>query len=94
MVATHAYNYSIWITKLCLEVRLSEKAITIQCDSNSAICCLDKNPIFHVKKKNIDMQYHFIRDRLDDGKLILEKVGNLHNVVYALTKPVSTSKFK
>jgi len=53
MEVTHAYNEAIWIMKLCFEVaQLSQKAITIQCDSNNAIC-LAKKPTFHAKRKHI-----------------------------------------
>jgi hypothetical protein len=93
MVATHACKEAIWLMKLCSKVGLSQRAITIQCDSNSAIC-LAKNPTFHAKTKHIDIQYHFIRDMVEDGKVILEKVDTLQNVADALTKLVSTGKFK
>jgi hypothetical protein len=39
--------------------------------------CLAKNPTFHVKTKHIDIQYHFVRDMVEDGKVILEKVDTL-----------------
>jgi hypothetical protein len=58
MEATHACKEAIWLMKLCSEVGLSQRAITIQCDSNNAIC-LAKNPTFHAKTKHIDIQYHF-----------------------------------
>ena len=79
--------------KLCSNVGLSQRAITIQCDSNSAIF-LAKNPTFHAETKNIDVQYHFIRDMVEDDKVILEKVDTLWNVVDALTKFVNSGKFK
>jgi hypothetical protein len=79
--------------KLCSEIWLSQRAITVQCDSNDAIY-LAKNPTFHAKTKHIDIQYHFLRDMVDDGKVILEKVDTLHNVVDALTKTMSIGKFK
>jgi hypothetical protein len=79
--------------KLCSEVGLSQRAITTQCDSNSVIF-LVKSPTFHVNTKHIDIQYHFVRDVVGDGKGILEKFYTLHNVVDALTKPVRKGKFK
>jgi hypothetical protein len=74
-------------------VVLSNKYITVQCDSNNSIC-LAKNPAFHVKKNHIDIPYHFFWDTIDDQKVIVEKVETLHNVVDALTKPLSIGNFK
>ena len=53
-----------------------------------------KNPTFHARTKHIDVQYHFVCDKVDDGKVDLEKVDTRDNVVDALTKPVNTTKFK
>jgi len=52
MAIAHAYKEFISLMKLCLEVGLSERAITVQCDSNNLIC-LTKNINFHVKTKHI-----------------------------------------
>ena len=67
METIHAYKEAIWIMKLCSEVGLSQRIITVQCDSDNAIF-LAKNPTFHAKTKNIDIQYHFIRDIVEVEK--------------------------
>jgi hypothetical protein len=89
MAATCAYKEAIWLMKLCSDVGISQRAITVQCDSNSDIC-LEKNPNFHAQTKHIEIQYHFVQDMVEDGKVILEKVDNLQNVVDALKKLMST----
>ncbi len=67
--------------------------MTIYSDSQSEIN-LAKNQTFHARTKHIDVQYHFVRDMVEDGKVKLEKVETLVNVADALTKPVSTKKFR
>ena len=67
--------------------------MTIYSDSQSAIS-LTKNPTFHARTKHIDVQYHFVRDMVEDGKVKLEKVETLVNVVDALTKSISIEKFR
>ena len=49
---------------------------------------------FHSKAKHIDVQYHFVRDIVEDGKVKLEKIEALVNVVNALTKSMNTEKFR
>ena len=67
-------------------------AIRINCDSQSAIF-LGKNPSYHSKTKHIDNQYHFVRDMIEEKKVLLVKVDTLKNIVDALTKSMSSKKF-
>eukprot|EP01018_Ginkgo_biloba_P017047 Gb_30852 [translate_table: standard] len=93
MEATHAYKEAIWLKRLCSNIGLKHGAVTLSCDSQSAIC-LVRNPTFHARIKHIDVQYHFVRDMVEDGRVKLEKVETVANVADALTKPVSTTKFR
>ena len=79
--------------KLFPNVCLSQRSIRVQCDSKSYICS-SMNLNINVKRKYIDIQYHFMCYMVEDGKLVLEKVGTLNNVVDALKKSMSTEKFK
>jgi hypothetical protein len=63
--------------------------VRLDCDIQSAIF-LAKNPTYHRKTKHIDVQYHFVRDMVEENKVLLEKVDTLNNVVDLLTKYVST----
>ena len=71
---------------------LVQGAIRINCDSQSAIF-LAKNPAYHSKTKHIDVQYHFMRDMIEDKKVLLVKVDTLKNTANTLTKCVSFEKF-
>jgi hypothetical protein len=39
-------------------------------DNQSAIA-LSKNPVFHEQSKHIDVRYHYIRECVDEGKIII-----------------------
>ena len=71
---------------------LVQQAISIDCDSQSEIF-LANNPAYHSKKKHIGFQYHFVRDMVEDKKVLLVNMDTLNNVSDALTKFVSTKKF-
>jgi hypothetical protein len=64
----------------------------INCDSQSEIF-LAKNPTYHSNTKNIDVQYHFLRDMVESNKVLLDKLNTLENIVDSLTKYVSTVNF-
>ena len=89
MAATHDYKEAIWLRRLCSDICVDARKITISCDSQSAIR-LAKNPTFHARTKHIDVQFHFVRDMVEDGKVNLEKVDTAKNVADALTKLVDT----
>jgi phosphoribosyl-AMP cyclohydrolase len=92
MAATLASKESIWLQRLCSGIMLVQKFVRIDCDSHSAIF-LVKNPTYHSKTKHINIQYHFLRDMVEEKKVLLMKVDTLKNVSCSLTKYVSTEKF-
>jgi phosphoribosyl-AMP cyclohydrolase len=92
MAATHASKEAVWLQRLCSGIGLVQQAVRIDCDSQSAIF-LAKNPTYHSKTKHIDIQYHFVRDMVEEKKVLLMKVDTLKNVADSLTKYVSTEKF-
>lgn len=93
MISNHACREAIWIERLCSNIGFDGRQITICCDSQSDIS-LAKNPTFHARIKHIDWQFHFVRNMVEDGKVKLEKVDTLVDVVDALTNIVSAQKLK
>jgi hypothetical protein len=92
MESTHASKEEVWLKILCSGIGMVQQAVRIECDSQSAIF-LVKNPSYHSKTNHIDVQYHFLRDMIEEKKESLMKVDTLKNVVDSLTKSVSTEKF-
>ena len=92
MATTHASKEAIWLQRLCSCIGLVQKAVRLDCDSQSAIF-LAKNPAYHSKTKHIDVQYHFVRDMVEENKVLIEKVDTLKNVIDSLKNFVSIEKF-
>jgi hypothetical protein len=88
MTTTHASKEAVWLKILCLGIGLVNQAVGLDCDSQSEIF-LAKNPTYHSKTNLIDVQYHFVRDMVEEKKVLLEKVDTLKNVTDSLTKSVS-----
>ena len=89
---THASKEAIWFQRLCSSIGFVQKAASLNCDSQSAIF-LEKNPTYHTNTKHFYVQYHFVRDMVEDKKVLLEKVDTVKNVANSLTKSISTDKF-
>jgi phosphoribosyl-AMP cyclohydrolase len=92
MITTHARKEELWLQRLCSGIVLVQQELRIYCDNQSVIF-LEKNPTYHSKTKHIDGQYHFVRDMVQDNKVLLVKVDTLKNVIDSLTKSVSIEKF-
>ena len=62
MVASQAACEDIWMRKILVGLFGSQMdPIVIHCDNQICIK-LSINPVFHDRSKNIDIQYHHIRD--------------------------------
>eukprot|EP00253_Pinus_taeda_P006244 PITA_06244 len=85
MAATHASKEATWLQRLCSIMGLVQGAIRIDCDNQSSFF-LARNPAYHSKTKHIDVQYHFVRDMIEDKKVLLVKVDTLKNTAMHLKK--------
>ena len=55
------------------ELRHKQEKIFMFCDSQSALH-IARNPAFHSKTKHIGVQYHFVREVVEDGSVDLLKI--------------------
>ena len=61
------------------------------CDSQSAIH-LAKNQVYHARTKHIDVRYHFVREIIEEGEVLVQKIKTDDNPADMLTKVVTTIK--
>jgi hypothetical protein len=88
MVATTAAKQALWLRNLLSELTGTQpKAVTLRVDNNSAITLM-KNLVFHGRSKNIDIKYHFIRECVERGQIVVKRVGTWEQKADALTKPL------
>ncbi|PON46548.1 hypothetical protein PanWU01x14_250800 [Parasponia andersonii] len=55
---------------------------------------LAKDQMFHERTKHIDVRYHFVRDIIARGNIIVSKVSTHDNSADIMTKTLSGDKFK
>ena len=92
MALLHAVKEQIWIKRLLNEIGYNiDSQITIYTDSQSAIA-LAQNPEHHARTKHIDIQYHFVRNCVDDGKLELKYCPTEDMVADGLTKTLAPER--
>lgn len=94
MAANAAACQAIWLKNLLTEVTGKYMGpVLLYIDNRSAID-LAKNPVFHGRSKHIDIRYHFIRECVKRGEIVLKHVSTENQRADVLTKSLATSKFE
>lgn len=94
MAATAAACQAIWLKNLLAEVTGKNGGpVVLHIDNKSAID-LAKNPVFHGRSKHIDIRYHFIRQCVEKGEIVLKHVSSENQRADILTKSLATFKFE
>ncbi|KAF3680927.1 hypothetical protein FXO38_02057 [Capsicum annuum] len=90
---TEAFKEAIWLKGLFGELRKDLQITTIFCDSQSAIF-LTKDQLFHERIKHIDIRYHFVREIIGRGDIVVNKISTHDNPTDMMTKTLPSAKFE
>jgi hypothetical protein len=60
---------------------------------NKPAIVLAKNPVLHDRSKHIDIKFHFLRDCVDGGELVIEFVKTGRQLADILTKSLGRLRF-
>jgi histone deacetylase 1/2 len=84
----------IWIQSLLKELGVrSPPAARLWCD-NIGATYLSANPVFHARTKHIEIDYHFVRERVAQKLLHVHLIGTGDQVADGLTKPLTARKLE
>ena len=79
----------MWIQTLLRELNInSPKAAKLWCD-NIGAKYLSANPVFHARTKHIEVDYHFVRERVARRLLDIEFVSSGDQIADGFTKALS-----
>ena len=92
MTIAKAVKEAIWLQGLLDDLGVGRKQVTVFCDSQSAIH-LAKNQVYHARTKHIDVRYHFVREIIEEGAVLVHKIKTDDNPADMLIKVVTTIKF-
>ncbi|KAE8725329.1 hypothetical protein F3Y22_tig00008957pilonHSYRG00078 [Hibiscus syriacus] len=92
VAATQASKEAIWLKMLLEELGHNQEYVSVFCDSQSALH-LARNPSFHSRTKHIRVQYHFIREKVEEGTVDMQKIHTKDNIADFMTKAINADKF-
>ncbi|XP_031097164.1 uncharacterized protein LOC116001426 [Ipomoea triloba] len=83
-----------WLVSLLNELRLhSGQPATLWCD-NLGATYLAANPVFHARTKHVEIDYHFVRDKVASGDLVVNFVSTQEQLADIFTKPLPVRRFQ
>src|SRR2546423_15186862 len=90
MALRQAISEASWLRQLLTELGVYQgnEPIEVHADNKSAIA-LGKNPEFHKRSKHIDVQYHYIREQVQNGRVTTPYIPTAQMIADGLTKALS-----
>ncbi|KAH9752632.1 hypothetical protein KPL71_014771 [Citrus sinensis] len=85
MAVTEAVKEALWLKGLLGDLGVIQENIAVFCDNQSAIF-LAKNQTYHARTKHIDVKYHYVREIIESGVVLLRKIDTKDNPSDMLTK--------
>ncbi|KAM1002881.1 hypothetical protein FF1_003218 [Malus domestica] len=82
-----------WIRNMIRDLHVYlPSAPVLHCDNISALA-VSTNPVFHSRIKHLDTDFHFIREKVQKGDLLVHYVSTIDQVANILTKGLHSPVF-
>ncbi|KAM3405620.1 hypothetical protein ACQJBY_008243 [Aegilops geniculata] len=83
----------IWVQSLLGELRIPPtRSPVLWCD-NIGATYLSSNPVFHARTKHIEVDYHFVRERVGQKLLSIKFISSKDQLADIFTKPLPQPQF-
>ena len=84
----------IWLESLLEELGVKQHRISCLWCDNLGATYLTANPVFHARTKHIEIDFHFVRERVAEKKLEIRFIPSRDQVVDGFTKALPYKPFK
>jgi hypothetical protein len=82
-----------WIRMLLRDLGIYiSHALVLWCDNTSAIS-LASNPVFHARTKHVEIDYHFVREKVVRGDLSVQFISTTDQLADLLTKALPSPRY-
>jgi len=94
MAMSHAAGETVWLRRFIKHFECDVGKPTTLFADNLGAMALSKNPMYHSRTKHIDVQFHFIRECVENGQISLQHVSTGEIYADVLTKDLARPKFR
>ena len=72
----NAASELIWLQQLFKDLRITSSFVPVlHCDNVSALA-LASNPVFHARTKHVEVDFHFVREKVANHQLVLQYLAS------------------
>jgi hypothetical protein len=86
MALTQAMKEAIWLKNYVINIGARIDSPLILHGDNQGSLTLAKNPVYHTRTKHIDIQHHFVCEKVTNGTIALKYIPTKEMVANAMTK--------
>ena len=90
---TSAFREAAWMLCLLQTLGVELESVMIYEDSQGSIK-MTHNPVLHSRTKHIDIRYHYIRETVAEGTVVLQYCPTKDMMADILTKPMGKGRFE
>jgi histone deacetylase 1/2 len=83
----------IWVQSLLRELGVSQDQPPVLWCDNIGATYLSSNPVFHARTKHIEVDYHFVRERVAQKLLRIKFISSKDQLADIFTKPLPQPQF-
>lgn len=85
---------AVWLRRILWHLGVQEEQATVlRCDNQSCMA-IAKNPVFHARTKHIEIQYHYVRELIEDGIVELVYCPTAENGADIFTKALGKEQIQ
>jgi hypothetical protein len=84
----------MWVHTLLEELKLTRHTTALLWRDNLGATYLSANPVFHAKTKRIEVDYHFVKERVARKQLRIEFILSYDQLGDGFTKTLPAAKLK
>ena len=87
-----AAQEEVWLRLLLSNIGFELVSATTIYEDNQACIALANIPVFHARTKHIDIKFHFLREKVEEGVIVLKYKPTDEMIADGLTKALGRTK--
>ena len=94
MALSLAAQEAMWLRQFDTEINCVEPEATLIWEDNTGTIAVAGNPVFSKRTKHIQIRYHFVREAVEEGIIVLEHRPSKEMTADILTKPLPRDSYQ